>query len=108
MFHVSLQQNKNLKKFYDCLKRTEVQETVENFCSIQGIEWKLSPPTGPHHGSVLENGVKSCKYYLKRIGGETKLNFEELTTVLCQIEACLSSRPIAESVDSNDHDGIAY
>ena len=84
-----------------------MQETVENFCSIQGIQWKFSPPTGPHHGSVWENGVKSCKYHLKRIVGETKLNFEELTTVLCQIEACLNSRPIAELVDSNDDDGIA-
>ena len=44
---------------------------------------------------------------MKTIVGETKLNFEELTTVLCQIVACLNSRPIAESVDSNDDDGIA-
>ena len=42
----------DLKDFYDYLKRSEVQETVENFCSIQGIQWKFSPPTGPHHGSV--------------------------------------------------------
>ena len=56
---------------------------------------------------MWENGVKSCKYHLKRIVGETKLNFEELTTVLCQIELCLNSRPVAESIDSNDDDGIA-
>ena len=99
--------NKFLKDFYDCLKRSVVQQTVENFCSLQGIQWKFSLPTGPHHGSVWENGVKLCKYHLKRIVGETKLNFEELTTVLCQIEACLNSRPVAESIDSNDDDGIA-
>ena len=36
--------NKDLKDFFDYLKRSEVQETVENFCSIQGLQWKFSPP----------------------------------------------------------------
>ena len=78
-----------------------------NFCSAQGIQWKFSPPTGPHHGSVWENGVKACKRHLKRIVGESKLTFEEMTTVLCQIEACLNSRPLFTSLDSNDDDGTA-
>ncbi|CAB3993350.1 uncharacterized protein LOC110248986 [Paramuricea clavata] len=78
--------NKDLKDFYDCLKEAETQATIANFCSTQGIQWNFSLPTGPHHGSVWENGVKACKYHLKRIVGETKLNFEELTTCLCQIE----------------------
>ncbi len=99
--------DKDLKDFYDYLKEAETQNTIANFCSTQGIQWKFSPPTGPHHGSVWENGVKACKYHLKRIVGETKLNFEELTTVLCQIEACLNSRPVAASIDTNDDDGIA-
>ena len=77
--------NKYLKDFYDYVNEAETQATIANFCSTQGIQWKFSPPTGPH-GSVWENGVKACKYHLKRIVGETKLNFEELTTCLCQIE----------------------
>ena len=32
---------------------------------------------------------------------------DTLTTVLCQIEACLNSRPFAASIDTNDDDGIA-
>ncbi|CAB4009922.1 uncharacterized protein LOC110248986, partial [Paramuricea clavata] len=97
---------KSLNPFHDS-EEAETQATIANFCSTQGIQWKLSPPTGPHHGSVWENSVKACKYHLKRIVGETKLNFEELTTCLCQIEACLNSRLIAASIDSNDDDGIA-
>ena len=98
--------NKDLKDFYDYVKEAETQATIANFCSTQGIQWKFSPPTGPHHGSVWENGVKACKYHLKRIVGETKLNFEELTTCLCQIEACLNSRPIAASIDSTTMMGL--
>ena len=35
-----------------------------NFCTSQGIQWKHSPPIGPHHDPVWENGVKSCKQHL--------------------------------------------
>ena len=99
--------NKDLKELGQCLQQQATQESVINFCSAQGIQWKFSPPSGPHHGSVWENGVKACKHHLKRIVGESKLTFEEMTTVLCQIEACLNSRPLLTALDANDDDGIA-
>ena len=98
--------NKDLKELFELLRQQSTQDSLANLCSSQGIQWKFSPPTGPHHGSVWENGVKACKHHLRRIVGETKLNFEEMTTVLCQIESCLNSRPLAHTLDSNDDDGI--
>jgi hypothetical protein len=44
------------------------------------------------------------KTHLRRVVGDVKLTFEELTTVLVQIEACLNSRPL-EPLPSDD-DGI--
>ncbi len=41
------------------------------------------------------------KLHIRRVIGDTKLNFEELSTVLAQIEACLNSRPLF-SLPSND------
>lgn len=74
---------------YDLLKREE-QKLNDAFCIPNKIEWKFIPPPSPHMGGLWEAGVKSCKFHLKRVVGESLLTFEELNTVLTQIEACLN------------------
>ena len=48
--------------------------------------------------------VKSMKTHLRRIVGDVKLTYEELSTLLAEIEACLNSRPLVPL--PNDDDGI--
>ncbi|CAG9127974.1 unnamed protein product [Plutella xylostella] len=55
-------------------------------------------------GGLWEAGVKSIKHHLKRIL-TTNLTFEEMTTVLCEIEACLNSRPLCP-IDEADTDNM--
>ncbi|XP_076301650.1 uncharacterized protein LOC143219633 [Lasioglossum baleicum] len=62
--------------------------------SREGIVWKFNPPSAPHFGGIWEAAVKSVKHHLRRIIGEQILSFEELTTLLTGIEACLNSRPL--------------
>ena len=67
------------------------------------IKWHFIPPNAPHMGGLWEACVKSVKYHLHRTMSNECLTFEEVVTLLTQIEACLNSRPItAQSNDPND------
>ncbi|XP_050549202.1 uncharacterized protein LOC126910575 [Daktulosphaira vitifoliae] len=68
--------------------------TVYDELLDEGIQWIFIPPSAPHFGGVWEAAVKSCKYHLVRTILGTSFNFEELCTVLAQVEACLNSRPL--------------
>ncbi|CAK1602112.1 unnamed protein product [Parnassius mnemosyne] len=70
----------------------------------EGTQWHFIPAYSPNFGGLWEAGVKSIKHHLKRILS-TNLTFEEMTTLLCQIEACLNSRPLCP-VDESDTDQI--
>lgn len=60
----------------------------------EGIEWHFNPPAAPHFGGIWESAVKSMKHHLKRVISDHKLTNTEMRTLLCQIEACLNSRPM--------------
>ena len=54
----------------------------------------------------MKSAVKSTKFHLRHVVGTQRLTYEELTTVACQIEACLNSRPMT-AITSHDTDGIS-
>ncbi|XP_066590852.1 uncharacterized protein [Prorops nasuta] len=76
----------------------EVAELLAN----DHTEWLFIPPHAPHCGGIWEAGIKSVKYHLHRVIGEHKLTYEELSTVLIDIEACLNTRPLCALTHSID------
>ena len=94
-----------LKALQDLLSNRITQGTISEFCSSHSIQRKYIPEKSPHFGGIWESAVKGVKNHLKRVVSPVKLTFEEFTTVLTQIEACLNSRPLTP-VSSPDDDCI--
>lgn len=91
-----------LKEINQAFKKENVSK-ISNEMLRHGINWHFNPPGAPHMGGLWEAGVKSVKTHMKKCIGEMLLTFEEMYTLLTQIEACLNSRPITPMTeDSND------
>lgn len=95
---------RELKVLFVGERASVVSEVAENLAA-NGTTWHFIPPHAPHFGGLWEAGVKSAKHHLRRVVGNNTLTFEELSTVLAQIEACLNSRPISQ-ISSNAADPI--
>ncbi|XP_076676250.1 uncharacterized protein LOC143373173 [Andrena cerasifolii] len=81
------------------LSTNEHRSQISDFCSTEGIQWHFIPPHAPHFGGLWESAVKSAKYHLRRVVGQTSLTFEEFYTVLTQVESCMNSRPLCPLTD---------
>ncbi|GFX19664.1 integrase catalytic domain-containing protein [Trichonephila clavipes] len=70
------------------------EESLFAFFIEEGIEWSFIPSRNPNWGSLWEANIKSLKYHFKRVAGNSKFSYEELLTLITQIEAILNSRPL--------------
>lgn len=84
-------------------ERALFDTSVQTTLAARGTTWHFSPPLSPHFNGLAESAIRSVKHHIRRVIGETTLTFEELTTVLCKVEACLNSRPI-HPMSSNAED----
>ncbi|XP_050294291.1 uncharacterized protein LOC126734638 [Anthonomus grandis grandis] len=78
----------------------EHSSTISDKLANQGKQWNFIPPRAPHFGGLWESSVKSVKYHLKRVVGSLSLTFEDFSTIITQIKACLNSRPLCPLSDN--------
>ncbi|KAJ8722107.1 hypothetical protein PYW08_004509 [Mythimna loreyi] len=90
------------KELRDAWKEASLQFTgkIAETLAREGTQWHFIPAYSPSFGGLWEAGVKSIKYHLKRII-TNHLTYEEMTTILCQVEACLNSRPLCPMNDTH-------
>lgn len=74
--------------------RANLNKEIAEMLATDGTTWHFIPPKSPNFGGLWEAGVKSAKRHLSRVIGSATLTYEEMSTLLTQIEACLNSRPL--------------
>ena len=73
------------------MKITQAKE-VRHYMLNQQVEWKFIVEKAPWWGGYWERLVQSVKRCLKKTIGKSKLIFDELATVLVEIESTLNNR----------------
>jgi hypothetical protein len=84
------------------LFKTVDWKRVEAEAKVRRIEWKFNPPSAPWWGGWWERLIRVMKDLLKRILGSVRVNFEELTTILCEVEAVMNGRPLTFITEDQD------
>ena len=90
------------KEIYTIIRSTEVQQYFTN----HQISLKFSIERAPWWGGFWERMVKTVKMALKKTIGTTILTFEEMNTILIEVESVVYARPLTYVED--DQDGLNY
>ncbi|XP_064479096.1 uncharacterized protein LOC135392310 [Ornithodoros turicata] len=69
-------------------------EPVQRYCAVYNIQWVFIAERAAWWGGFWERLVRSVKDALRKTLGRSSLTFEQLTTILTEIEATINSRPL--------------
>ncbi|CAK1596115.1 unnamed protein product [Parnassius mnemosyne] len=85
----------------------ELREAFREEASRRGIVWRFITPSAPFMGGVWERLVRCVKTALYTVLHERHPHEDVLTTLLCEVEYTVNSRPLTHiSVDSKDNESI--
>ncbi|CAK5040595.1 unnamed protein product [Meloidogyne enterolobii] len=87
---------KIVKKLND---KTWFSQEVQEFTKYQGTQWRFNTPRNPQEGGAWERLIGITKKALKRCVGKSLLNRTELTTLFCELESVVNSRPLTFQSD---------
>ncbi|XP_054712892.1 uncharacterized protein LOC129222408 [Uloborus diversus] len=67
---------------------------IQDETTASSIAWIFIPPSAPWWGGFWERLVGVLKRILRKVLGQTSLDYEEMLTVLCDCESIINSRPL--------------
>ena len=81
-----------------------VATETQQFVASKNIEWKFNLASAAWYGGFWERLVSSVKRCLKQTVNKSRLSYDELQTVLLEIENVLNSRPLCYLYDDDQDD----
>lgn len=78
----------------DWIRKIRRSEQLQNFLATQEIQWKFNSAKSPWWGGMYERPLKDVKKTLYKTLGKTNPAFEQLETVVMDIERYMNNRPL--------------
>lgn len=69
-------------------------EEVQSYMANKGTLWKFNIQKAPWYGGFFERLVQSVKRCLRKVLTNARLTFEEMLTVIKQVECIINNRPL--------------
>ena len=79
---------------------------VLQYLSNQRTTWKFIVAKSPWWGGFYERMVQTVKRPLRKIVGRSNLRYDELNTILIEVESVINCRPLTFVYDDNE--GVSY
>ena len=99
----------NAKTFKSAAKEVKkiiLSAEVQSYLADRSVSWRFIVQKAAWNGGIWERLVRSVKRCLRKVIGRAALNYEELVTLLVEIESIINSRPITYVYD--DTEGVSY
>ncbi|UYV79434.1 hypothetical protein LAZ67_17002596, partial [Cordylochernes scorpioides] len=91
----------NFKGMANALKKIDFSR-LKCDPTLKNITWKFIPPDAPWWGGWWERLIGMMKQLLFRILGQTSLGYEELSTVMCDVESLMNTRPLTYLTEESE------
>ena len=83
-----------------------VAKSTQEFVIARNIKWKFNTAAAPWTGGFFERLVACIKNCLKKTLGRTTLRYDELQTIICEVELTINSRPLVSIYDDSLEEAI--
>ncbi|UYV71063.1 hypothetical protein LAZ67_8001573 [Cordylochernes scorpioides] len=91
----------NFKGMANALKKIDFSR-LKCDPTLKNITWKFITPGAPWWGGWWERLIGMMKQLLFRILGQTSLGYEELSTVMCDVESLMNTRPLTYLTEESE------